>query len=126
MNKIMVIALALILGFVGLAYSRPYKSVNTAIAFSSYTATADTEVEISSNTHVFTLFSVAVTSPSAGTLTLYDARQNAVAYDPYVIGKVDLNERGCYNFSVALSSGLTYTTTGTGWQLTMTYNADNE
>jgi len=88
---------------------------NIAVFQSSYTITNETTANISNAEFIHTV--IIGTSTAGGTLILYDSEGNTTTQ----FANIDLNTKDCYHFDVALSSGLTYTTSGNSGGVTMTY-----
>ena len=99
--------------------------VNPCIFQSSFTATADTLATIGVSTPTAKvvararfLKSVIISSGTVGaTVTVYDSVGNASQEIAYI----DMSAKAQWDFNVALSSGLTYTTSTAGKGLTFTW-----
>jgi hypothetical protein len=88
---------------------------NYSLQYSSYTASADTLKEISGAT---ALIRVMVSSgTSGGSLILYNSKSSATGK----IATIDLGTVNTYEYGVGISSGLTYTSAGNTYGLTIIY-----
>lgn len=89
-------------------------AIRADVWISSNTATADTTKALCNNTfpsswpHAI-LHGICVNTGSAGTFTLYNSSASAIQ----PIAAIDTTAKGCQNYDVQLSSGLTYTNSAT-------------
>lgn len=98
------------------AISNVFLSSNTATADTTKSLCASTVPGMFASTNHAVVHNACVNTGTAGTLTLYNS--NGTAIQPFAA--IDTAAKGCQNFDVILSSGITYTNSATA-NITITY-----